>query len=134
MFQRLLSLALILALTQALAAVPAVAAKSKAEKEAERAGKVKAGILQLGAGRESQVTVKLRDKTRLAGYISEVGEESFVLTDSKTGASTTIAYPTVTQVTGHNLSKGAKIAIGVGIAVAVVVVLIIVRGAFCDGC
>jgi hypothetical protein len=109
-------------------------AKSKAEKEARQVEKVKAGIAKLGVGQEARVALKLKDKTKLAGYISEAGKDSFAVTDLKTGATTRVAYSDVAQVQGHNLSKGAKIAIVVGIVVAVAVVLYIVRGAFCDGC
>jgi hypothetical protein len=65
----------------------------------------------------------LQDKTRLAGYISEAKSDSFVVTNAKTGAMTTVAYSEVTQVKGHNLSTGAKIAIGIGIGAAIYIVV-----------
>ncbi len=86
---------------------------------------MKAGIVQLGVGEESYVTVKLRDKTKLAGYISEAREESFVVTDLKTSEATTVAYADVKKVKGHNLSTGAKVAIGVGIGVAVWLIIVV---------
>ncbi len=100
-----------------------VFAKSNVEKETQRAEKMKAGILKLGVGPEALVKLKLRDKRKLEGHISEAGADSFVVTDAKTGAATTVAYPQVGQVKGQNLSTGAKIAIGVGIAVAVLVII-----------
>ena len=60
-------------------------------------------------------------------YISEVGEDSFVVVDAKTGTATTVAYSQVKQVKGNNLSTGAKIAIGVAI-IAGVLALILVFG------
>ncbi len=87
--------------------------------------RLKAGIVQLGVGEESYVTVKLRDKTKLAGYISEAREESFVVTDLRTSEATTVAYADVKKVKGHNLSTGAKIAIGAGISVGVVMLVVI---------
>ncbi len=66
----------------------------------------------------------MRDKTKLEGYVSAVGDDSFVVTDIKTGVATTVAYPQVKKVKGNNLSTGAKIAIGVGIAAVVLVVII----------
>lgn len=50
-------------------------------------------------------------------FISEAGADSFVIADSTTGAATAVAYTDVAQVKGHNLSKGAKIAI-IGLAIA----------------
>ena len=106
--------------------VQAAAANSKEEKRAQLTEKVKAGILKLGVGPEARVEIKLQDRTKLVGYISEVKDESFVVTDGKTGAATDIAYDNVTKVKGHNLSTGAKIGIGVGIGVAIVVIAIVI--------
>ncbi len=38
------------------------------------------------------VEVKLRDTAKLKGYISDAGDDSFTVTDSKTGSSETVAY------------------------------------------
>ena len=92
-----------------------VAASSKEEKEARLAEKVKTGIAKLGTGPAAGVEVKLRDKTKIKGYISELSENYFIVIDDKTGAATTVAYPQVKQVKGNNLSTGAKIAIGIGV-------------------
>ena len=109
-------------------------ANSMPDKEARLAEKVKEGISKLGAGEASRVSIKLKDKTKLTGYVSEITESSFVITDLKSAEATTVAYPDVVQVKGNNLSTGVKVAIGVGIIVGVIIVLYIVRGAFCDGC
>jgi hypothetical protein len=102
-----------------------VAAATKAEKEARFASKVKTGIEKLGVGREVRVEIKLRDKTKLRGYISEASENGFVVTDLKTGASNTVAYATVSQVKGNNLNTGAKIAIGIGIGAGIVLLILL---------
>ncbi|HEX8091137.1 MAG TPA: hypothetical protein VF762_19940 [Blastocatellia bacterium] len=112
--------------------VPA-GASSKAEKDARHAERVRAGVLKLGLGPDARATVRLRDKTKVTGYVSKVEDASFVITDIKTAGATTIAYPDVVQVKGNNLSTRTKIAIGVGIAVGVIIMLYLVRGAFCDG-
>ncbi|HVF89002.1 MAG TPA: hypothetical protein VNH22_02970 [Blastocatellia bacterium] len=100
-------------------------AKSEADRQSKQAAKVKQGIFKLGVGKDSRVALKLRDKTRLVGYISEAGENSFVVTHPNTGAATVVAYPDVAQVKGQNLSTGAKIAIGVGIAAAIILILLL---------
>ena len=101
-----------------------VYAKTNTEKEARYAEKVKQAIAKLGTGETALVKIKLRDKTKLEGFIRTIGDDSFGVTDIKTGVATTVAYPQVKQVKGNNLSTGAKIAIGVGIAVAILVVII----------
>jgi preprotein translocase subunit SecF len=116
MLKKILSLALAGAFMAAASAQPASAATlGKAEKEAQFVERVKAGIAQLGTGTDARVEVKLRDKTKLRGYIGEAGAEQFTVVDAKTGAATAVPYPQVQQVKGNNLSKGAKIAIGVGV-------------------
>lgn len=99
-------------------------AGDKPEKEGQLAQKVKSEIAKLGTGPDARVEVKLRDKTKLRGHISEVGNESFAVVDGKTGAATTVTYPQVKQVKGNNLSTGAKIAIGIGIVVVVLLILV----------
>ena len=121
MLKRICSVALAALLLQA-AAVPAFA-KSAAEKEARRAEKVRTQLAKLGTGSDARVRLELRDKTKLEGYISEAGAESFVVTDSA-GKTTTVAYPQVKKAQGHNLSTGAKIAIGIGIGAGVTVLII----------
>ena len=69
--------------------------------------------------------VKLRDKTRLKGYISEVSENGFVVTDAKTGAANSVAYANVAQVKGNNMSTGAKIGIGIGIGVGLTILVVL---------
>ena len=119
MFKRKLTLMLVGALIFSLSASPMTFAKSKEEKAAEFASKVKTGIAKLGVGPEARVEIKLRDKTKLKGYVSQINDDSFVVADAKTGATTEVTYPNVTQVKGNNLSTGAKIAIGVAIGVGV---------------
>lgn len=100
----------------------ALAANSP-EKEARFAQKVKKEIAKLGTGPNARVDLKLRDKAKLKGYISEVGDQSFAVVDDKTGSATTVTYPQVKQVKGNNLSTGAKIAITIGIILAVAVII-----------
>jgi hypothetical protein len=110
-----------------LIASPAPAsARTGAEKEAQRIEKVRAAILSLGVGPDALIKVQLRDKTKLEGYIKEAGDDQFVITDAKTGADTSVAYPQVKTAQGQNLNKGAKIAIGAGVAAAVVIVILLI--------
>jgi hypothetical protein len=127
MFKKSLSLALAGALIFTLVGAAPVAAKSKAEKETERAAKVKAGVAKLDVSKDARIAVRLRDKTRVSGYISQADEHSFVITDIKTGAATEIPYPEVTQAKGQNLSTGAKIAIGIAIGVGVAALIFLLR-------
>ena len=121
MLKRICSVMLSALLLQA-AAVPAFAG-TKAEKEARRAEKVRAQVVKLGTGKDALVRVELRDKTKLEGYVSEVGDESFVITN-KAGVATVVTYPQVKKAQGHNLTTGEKIVIGIGIGVAIVLLIL----------
>jgi hypothetical protein len=125
MLKKYLSLMLVALLVYISSAAP-VLAKSKAEKETQFAERVRASILKLGVGPEALVKIKLRNQARLEGYISEAGTASFVVLNAKSGTATTVAYPQVKTVQGHNLSTGVKIAIGVGIAIAVLAILVLI--------
>ena len=111
-------------------AVSSAFAGSKEEKETRFAEKVKEGISKLGTGAEARIEVKLRDKGKLKGYVGEAGEDSFVIVDEKTGATSTVTYSQVKQVKGKNLSTAAEIALGVGVIILpiVIVLLLISQG------
>ena len=48
-----------------------VSANSKIESEAEFSAKVKAEIMKLGIGTDARIKVKLRDDSKLKGYVSD---------------------------------------------------------------
>ncbi len=96
---------------------------TKEEKAAKQAEKVKANIAKLGTGTDARVEVKLKDGTKLKGYVSQINESSFVVMNDKTATPVEGSYPATKQVRGNNLSTAAKIAIGVGIAAAIIAIL-----------
>ena len=124
MFKKVLSLALV-GFLLSVAGVRLAHAGSKEEKATRFAEKVKEGISKLGTGAEARIEVKLRDKTKLKGYVSEAGEHSFVIVDEKTGATSTVTYPQVKQVKGNNLSTAAEIALGVGVVLLPIVIVLL---------
>lgn len=126
LYQKRISLALVCSLLLMLASVPAAAATAKEEKAAAFAAKVKTEIGKLGTGPDAQIRVKLRDKTKLSGYVSQANADSFVITDPKTGASTEVPYPNVTQAKGKNLSTGAIIAITAAVAAGVTLLVLVI--------
>ncbi|MBS1810398.1 MAG: hypothetical protein JST84_19700 [Acidobacteria bacterium] len=86
----------------------AVTAQSKEEKAAIE--QVKKRIVKLGTGPEAKAQVKLRDKTKLKGYVSKTEVESFVITDAKTNAETTVTDANVTELTTR-MPRGAVVVI-----------------------
>ena len=112
------------------AAAPALA-KDAAAREAERVAKVRARLAKLGTGRKARVRVELRDGTKVEGYVSETGPDSFSVTDA-TDRTTSVPYAQVKKLRGENSSTGEKIALGVGLgafAVFSVFMTVVVVGA-----
>jgi len=123
MFKKVLSLALV-GFLLSVAGLRLCYARSKEEKATRFAEKVKEGISKLGTGAEARIEVKLWDKAKLKGYVSEAGEDSFVIVDEKTGGTSTVTYAQVKQVKGNNLSTAAEIAIGVGVILLPIVIVL----------
>ena len=98
-------------------------ATTNEEKEAKFAAKVKSEITKLGTGKDARVEVKLKDGTKLKGYVSQINETSFVVMDEKTATPTEVPYQQTKQVKGHNHSERVAIILGVVIVVVVIVII-----------
>ncbi len=94
-------------------------------KEEKLAEKVKTGVAKLGTGPEAKIKVKLKDKTKIEGYITESNENQFLVMNSKTGQTIPVTYSSVKQVKGNNLSRGVIFTIGV---LAFLVILFVLVG------
>jgi hypothetical protein len=115
--KRVISLILIVLLTQLFFVRPTFAG-TKEEKFAE---KVKTEIAKLGTGQDAKIKVKLKDGTKIKGYVSEISESQFTVINEKTGQATQVPYPQVKQAKGNNLSGGVVIAIAVVAAIAFII-------------
>lgn len=107
--KKITSFALIAVLSQILFVTPTFA-KTKEEKRIE---KVRTQIAKLGTGPEAKIEVKLKDGTKIKGYVTEAGQDQFVVLNSKTGENIPVPYPQVKQAKGNNLNTGAVIVIGI---------------------
>jgi hypothetical protein len=137
MFKKLFALALASLLLNLVCAAPVMAAGSNPQKEdAKRAAKIKTLIAKVGTGLDADIEVKLLDKTEVKGYVSEAGEDQFVVTDAGTGATTSVKYSQVSKVTlrqpamkrvlkkeltAKNVAR--SLLIGTGVAVGVLVLV-----------
>jgi NMD protein affecting ribosome stability and mRNA decay len=122
MYKTLLAVALV-ALVGYAGVTPAYAV-SREDKQARFTEKVRAGIAKLGTGEQARIQVKLIDKTRLDGYVSEATQDDFVVVNRSTGAATRVTYAQVKQVKGNNLSTGAKVAIGLAVLAAILAIFL----------
>ena len=108
--------------------------QAKAEKEVDPAEKARISVAGMGVGKEAKVEVKLRDNTKLKGYVSGVEEDSFTVTD-KTGTPRSVAYTDVAKVSkqGNGWSTRTKAIVGAAVAAGAIITWIIVKPALCDG-
>ena len=88
--------------------------------QSAQAAKVKAKVWKHGTNDWSRMKVTLLDKSEQMGRITEIGEDSFSLTDKKTGQITTISYADVKSIRNSGLSDRAKVTIGIVTFVVVV--------------
>jgi hypothetical protein len=100
-----------------------VKANTDPEKDAQAAAKVKSALTKLGTGPDARVEIKLRDKTKLKGYVSELGDDHFIVVEDKSGTLTQVAYPQVQKVKGKNRLTGETI-----VAIVVVAALLAIIG------
>ena len=81
--------------------------------------KIKADVTRRGTGK--RIEVKKLDGTKFKGSISQIGEDDFTLTDSKTNNTAVIAYRDVAKIKG----SGSKAILGVTIAALAVVGIVV---------
>lgn len=131
--RRMLSI-ILTGLLLTVAAVVPVGAKEVGDPTAA-AEKARATVRKIGVGEKSRVEVKLRDNTKLKGYVSAADEDSFDVTDTKTGVTRTVAYAEAAQVKkpGGGLSPRSWAIIGGAAAAAIIVTKVVIYPVLCDG-
>jgi hypothetical protein len=109
--------------------------RAQTGKDAAEIEKARATVQQLGVGQAARVEVKLKDNTKMKGYISATGEDSFTVVDSRTNIPQTLAYTDLKQVKkpGSNFSMRTIAIIGAVVAAAVIVGVTVVKPVACDG-
>ncbi|HKY03700.1 MAG TPA: hypothetical protein VJQ56_02355 [Blastocatellia bacterium] len=133
MIRKFLALLIVSLLTQAAVCVDTASGNVKPGKQSRSSEKVRLGVSKLGVGPESRVEVRLRDRSKLTGYIQEIKDDSFVVAEATTGTHVFVAYGNVAQVKGQNLSTGAKIAIGIAIGAGIALIILAIYIKCCTG-
>jgi hypothetical protein len=108
---------------------------ARAAGDAQTVAQVRAKVAHIGVGEKARVEVKLRDNTKLKGYVSAAGADSFTIADAKTGTQQTVAYADVAQMKkpAGGLSPLAWGIIGGAAVAAIVVGVTVVKPVLCDG-
>lgn len=129
------TLALMLSGLVILAAVGLNAVRAQTAQDSATIEKVRAKVTRLGVGRDARVEVRLRDNTKVKGYISAANQDSFTVSDAKTGAAQNVDYADVREVkkSGGGISTKTWIILA-GVATAAVIVgVTVIKPVLCDG-
>ena len=105
--------------------VPVAQLAAQTQKNAESAKK---NIARLGVGKKAKTTITLNDRSKVKGYVYSVGDDDFVVRDSKTDSPTTVRYADVLSVNDRS-SKDLLIGLGAAAAGAAILILVVTRGA-----
>jgi hypothetical protein len=110
-------------------------ARAQAQATTGSAEKARAAVQKIGVGSQRRVEVKLLDGTRLKGSISAAGDDTFTITEAKTGAPRTLAYAEVAGVKkpGGGLSTRSWIIIAAAAVTTVIVGVTVIEPILCDG-
>jgi hypothetical protein len=113
-----------------------VRAQSDAETERNRVERIKTSVYRLENTGKTKIVVRLKSGAKLKGYLTKIADDSFDVSNYKTGQNVSVAYRDVARVEKQGLSKAAKYAIGIGVVAAIVVLVIVLphkggSGGFC---
>ena len=125
MLKKFVTLVLAGLLTQTFGAGP-VFAGVRADKEPQSVEQIKIKVARAGTGEKARVTVRLKDGTKLKGYVSQAEENNFVVRDRKTDAATTVRYEDVAKVDinrGHSTARNVTIGVAIGAGAFLLILL-----------
>lgn len=112
---------------------PAVASQSGSQggSQAPTVEAVKSRIARLGIGAKAKATIRLKNGTKVKGYVAQADDEDFVIRDRKTDAPTTIRYADVLKVEdnkGHSTARNVAIGVAVGVGATILAIFAIIAG------
>lgn len=128
MFDKLLSLAFVVALLQAPAVVAPARVQEKGAAEVARLEKLVKKAGKLAKKRRSKARVKLKDGRELKGRITEANDEYFVIVSSETHTAITVRYPQVVELKESKPSQIIPLAVLGGVFFGLIIIPFLVSG------
>ncbi len=105
----------------------ALAAQAQAQSGApDKTAKVKSEVAKRVDNQKARVKIKLRNGEELKGRIDQADDDTFTITQDKTGKKIQLAYSEVAEVKGRGMGTFTKIGIVVGVAAVVVAIAVAV--------
>ncbi len=128
MLRKIIALVLVVLLGQTILAAPVSGSGGVVAQEAQLIEQVKGKVARAGLGEKARVTVKLKNGTKVKGYVSEARDGEFVVRDRKTDGPTTIRYDDVAKVEinrGHSTAKNVTIGVVAGVGAVILTLAIL---------
>jgi hypothetical protein len=95
------------------------------DKEAQRERDVQIYVNKLGVGEKLPIVVKLKDgRKSVKGYISEINDDSFAVTDKKKSTTTTFKYSEVKKVSRDRTRTLLLVGVTAGVIVGAVLICV----------
>ena len=116
-------------------AVGVHSAKAQSSSNDLQTEKVRTKISRIGIGPKARIEAKLRDNTKLKGYISAADHDSFTVTNVNTGNTTQVSYTDIAEVkkSGNGLSTRTWFILGGAATAAAIVGFTVIKPVVCDG-
>jgi len=92
--------------------------------------KVKIQVAKVGVGEKARATITTKDGAKIKGYVSQAGDDDFVMRDRKISSPTAIRYADVAKVErnqGHSIAKIVLISIGAGTAIVLASIYLAIK-------
>jgi hypothetical protein len=129
MLKKYLSLALVVLLANVLMAVPVLARPLSSNSQGQSIEQIKIKLAKIGVGEKARATVRLKNGTKIKGYVAEVRDTEFVMRDRKTNEPQTVSFQDVAKVEsnkGHSTARNLGLGIGIGAAAVLGILAIII--------
>ena len=120
-------LSFLVAVMLLLVTVPQQTIAKQTSTQAPTVETIKSKVARIGVGAKAKATIRLKNGTKVKGYIAQVQEDDFVIRDRKTDAPTTIRYVDVLKVEenrGHSTARNVAIGVAAGVGAVLAVIFI----------
>lgn len=97
--------------------------------------KVRTKVAKIGMGPKARVEARLRDRTKVKGYISAANQDSFTITEQNTGNPRELSYADVAEVKkpGGGFSIRTWAILGGAATAATIAGFTVLKPVLCDG-
>jgi hypothetical protein len=126
MLRTLLSFMLVGLLMLGLNTAPVMALQGN--DNAKAVDKLRLKVAKLGVGEKARVTVRMKDGTKIKGFITQAGTNDFSMRDRNTGDPRVILYSDVARIednSGHSTLRNVLIGVGIGVAGVITFIAIV---------